>query len=186
MRIALDFDDVCVDAESYKHMTFARYTPNASFEVVSRSSIVESGLLSFEDYEKIKNEIYTDIEGSLENLKFRLGAVESIQRLVSLGYSVEVVTARFGPSLVVAEKILENAGLAIPITGVGYGVSKNDSLAHFDVFIDDDPGHLTRAIGIVSRLFIMTTKENQHFEHPSITRVNGWEEFLDILTTMES
>lgn len=187
MKIALDFDDVCVDAESYKWQIFSQHTTNTSFETVSKASMVESGLLTYEQYEQIKLQLYTDIEGSLEHLKFREGAVEGISKLVSLGHTVEIVTARLGPALEVTKMILETASLQdTPVTGVGYGNSKNSSLSGFDIFIDDDPGHLVRAIGIVGRLFMMTTKENKDFEHEAITRVNNWAEFLEAVASIES
>lgn len=186
MKIALDFDDVCVDAESYKLQVFSKYTQSTNFEIVSKASMVESGLLTYEQYEQIKLQLYTDIEGSLENLKFREGAVEAITQLISLGHNVEIVTARLGPALEIAQLIIEASGLDIPITGVGYGNSKNDSLNGFDIFIDDDPGHLVRAIGTVSKLFMMSTKENKDFEHESIARVNSWAEFLEAISSIES
>mgnify|MGYP001492421684 CR=1 FL=1 len=181
MKIALDFDDVCTDTHAYKLAAFRQRLNDCSFEVASRATLVESGLITPEEYRRIQTEIYLDVEGSLEGLKFKTECVESIKALIAAGHQVSIVTARDGVTLDIARTLLNREGLELPMIGVGYGNSKTEALQDFDVFIDDDPNHVAALLGTGKRLFLMSTQENSNFEHPEILRVNNWEEFLSKL-----
>lgn len=185
MRIALDFDDVIVDTEEYKRGYFADLGITLSEGYVS-SALVEDGLISQEHYRMTKEAAYLDRERSLEMLLPRVGAVEGIRRLQQLGHTVEIVTARSEVSLGIAQAILQRQGLSLNMHGVGYGSAKTEQLQDFDVFIDDDPKHLLPLLESGISLFLMSTKENADFDHPGITRVNSWEEFLGAVLATEA
>ncbi len=186
MNIALDFDDVCTDTHAYKYAAFQSRLGHGNFEYVSRTTLVDAGHLTISEYKAIQTEIYCDVEGSLDRLKFKSDCVTSIKNLIAAGHTVSIVTARDGIPLDIARMLLEREGLDLTTIGVGYGNSKTEALKDFDVFIDDDPTHLVDLLGTGKRLYIMSTSENMQFEHPEIKRVNNWQEFFEEITSIEA
>lgn len=164
--IGIDFDDVVVDTIYYK-----------------RKYLQERGvnLENPDEYLQVKRALYRDLQASLEYLNFKEGAVESIHKLLQLGFKVKIVTLRGLEESKITGIMLNQANLDLPIISVGQGNSKIPFVLDCDVFVDDDPLNLIEMIGTVNRLYLMTTEENSDFINEKIIRVNSWEELLKLL-----
>lgn len=166
MKIRLDFDDVMVDTLEFKHVYFQK--EGVSVEDQDR-------------YLEVKKMLYRDLEASMNFLKFRVGALAGIQRLLEIGFDLKVVTQRGEVESEVARRLLNKVGMSLEIISVGQNNSKLPYLTDCDAFVDDDPKNLLEAIDLVDKLFLMTTVENIEFNHEKIIRVNSWNELVDLL-----
>lgn len=186
MRIALDFDDVCTDTEEFGVQAYQELAGLSGFEYASRTTLVNTGLITLDEYRTYQEQIYCDLDRAKEKLRFKEGFIEHVARLQEGGHTVGIVTARSGTALEIAQYLLSTQGLNLPFVGVGYGNSKAEALKEYDVFIDDDPKNLMDVVDTGIKLFIMTTKENKEFSHPDIIRVSSWAEFYELVSSIES
>lgn len=179
MRIGLDFDGVCVDSHPLKAVIarelFGVDIPSDFFQ---RKWVLESNLLTPEEYQRVGDVLFSR-KHQLPEVK---NAVGSIKKLLASGQHCEIITSRSGVTLEPVHLWMETEGLALPVTGVGYGISKEMACRGLDVFVDDDVTKLTPLVGCVETLIHFRWSHNHHELLPNgIHQVDSWTMLIDFL-----
>lgn len=164
--LAFDFDEVIADTGPYKKWYIDKER-RAGFE----------GEIGYE----IKTKMYSDIKASLEKIEFIDGSIETLKKMIQLGFNTRIVTSRSGESLKVPHLLLNRVGLDIPIFGVGYRQSKLPHLHDCYSFVDDDPRNLYELIGKVPKIFLMSSEDNREEECADFIRIESLCEMMEIL-----
>jgi len=122
----------------------------------------------------------TDAGSGMEPIE---GALIYINRLISDGHEVLVITSRGEPALKIATKWVRKHGLRISITGVNNG-SKAKAAKGLDIFIDDDLHKIEPLIKVPHR-FLFSQGYNEHVDpYPIARRISSWEELYRTICTL--
>ncbi len=184
MKIGLDFDGVITDcgllkSEGAKKL-FGISIPAEKFK---KEIVLGEGLLTIDQYRAIQKFIYNNLELGLK-MKAVEGLFEGILQLKQK-HDLQIITSRYGDSLMVAKAWLDRNKIYIPITGAGRGVSKSNSANGCDIFIDDDLEKLTELQNVVPKLFLFSWPYNSHELLPDyVEKVNGWSQFVKLVESM--
>lgn len=145
MHILFDFDDVIVDTTALK-----RVAAQWLFGVTGEGDL--KSMLSVEQYQAVQSVVY---DGVLSRVHIpKPFALETIRSLQHSGHRVRIITARTGGMCVVAREFLRRHGITAPVIGVGYGKDKSTHTRTADVFVDDDPVHVTSSLARMNILFV--------------------------------
>jgi len=166
--LGIDCDDVLLDLESYKVWFYHRHDI-AAFNPDNP------------EHQRLKSELYNNVELSIEGMQFKEGAVKVITTLLNLGVKIKVVTRRGLNEALIPKKLLELKSIEIPIISVGSKDNKLSFVEGCDAFVDDDPKHLIPMIGLVPKLFLMTNTTNKVVAHPELTKIDSWQDLLNHL-----
>ncbi len=122
MKIGLDFDGVIADCGQLKSQAAKEiYGIDVPRELFKREILIENGIMSGNQYSEFQKIIYHTMEFGLRMEPVK-DSFEFINKLLDLGYSVEVITSRSDSSLDVAKEWCKKNGLNIQkFTGVGGG-----------------------------------------------------------------
>jgi len=182
MRIALDFDGVIADCGKLKTAGAKEFFGvDILPEKFKKELVVSEGLLSLEQYREIQKKIYESRELGLV-MEAVVDAVKYINRLITDGHKLEVVTSRGGVALEIAKEWSQKQNLQIDFVGVGYGNSKVGALQNAEVYVDDDLDKLESLVNIVPNLFLFSQGYNLHVNSGGIAqRVFSWEELFNAI-----
>lgn len=180
MKIGLDCDGVILDSQSFKPIAAREmFGIDIPLKFFSRERIVERGL-SIEQYERVKARVY---EGDFDNRTLPVSeAVLYIRILLGERNQIKVITSRDGRILQSAITIMSRHSINLPVTGLGYEISKMEACQGLDLYVDDDLDKLVPLIGIVSHLLLFSWPFNQHEQVPrKIVRVSSWWEIYNYI-----
>lgn len=183
MRIALDFDGVLSDCGALKVIHAKRMfdvdIPAHQFKkelVVKELAGEEEGMLTLKEYKALQDEIYTNMEIGL-TMEPVEGMLEFLPRLINEGHDIRIVTSRIGETLEVAVAWAEKHGLALEFSGVGYGKSKANATAGFDLFVDDDLDKIEPMMDTVPHRYLFSWGYNEHIDEGYVAeRIECWED----------
>ncbi len=187
MKIGLDFDGVISDCGQLKsygaRMLYGIEIPPERFK---KELVVNSGILTLEQYRNLQKQIYETKEIGLTMLPVD-GVLEFVPRLYEEGYDLMVVTSRKeGPASEIAREWMRLKGLNLHLVGVGSGVSKADACSGLDVYIDDDLDKLETLVDCVPNRYLFSWGYNQHIKiHKEIAkRINSWQHFYEEVSSL--
>jgi len=179
MRIGLDFDGVISDCGRLKCQGAKMlYGVEISPERFKKELVVDTGILTLEQYRHLQKQIYSNREIGLTMLPVE-GVFEFLPKLQQEGYDLMIVTSRGEKESEIAREWMKQKNISVKLVGVGGGVSKTDACRGLDVYIDDDLDKLEPLVGVVPNRFLFSWGYNQHIEVPQILakRVESWERF---------
>lgn len=135
MRIGLDFDGVISDCGQLKSdgakLLYGVEIPPERFK---KELIVDTGILTLEQYRNLQKQIYGTREIGLTMLPVN-GVLELVPKLQQEGYDLVVVTSRGESESKIAREWMKQKSLDLRLVGVGGGVSKADACRGLDVYI---------------------------------------------------
>ncbi len=175
LNIGLDFDGVLGDSHPLKPQIAKALIgveiPEKDFR---KELVVGQGLLTKDQYATVGKEVFGG--------KYPVFPVKDacfyVRQLVRQGHQLKVITSRSDSTLLPALKCLAQWEMeALPVIGVGYGVSKLDACKDLHVYIDDDLTKLIPLLGEVPHLILFSRLENRHEREPAgIVRLDSWHE----------
>lgn len=181
MKIGLDFDGVITDCGKLKSEGAKRIygvdIPPGRFK---KELVIDAGILTKEQYRKIQKYIYGTNEFGLL-MEAVDGVLDYLPKLQKDGHDIKIITSREEMDGEIAIKWMEQRGLSVPITFLGYNISKIDSCRGLDVYIDDDLNKLEPLVEIVPYRFLFSWGYNEDIMvNPLIAkRVKSWKEFYN-------
>ena len=179
MRIGLDFDGVISDCGRLKSqgakMLYGFEIPPEKFK---KELVVDTGILTLEQYRHLQKQIYSNREIGLTMLPVD-GIFEFLPKLQQEGYDLSIITSRGEIESEIAREWMKQKNIELKLVGVGGGVSKTDACRGLDVYIDDDLDKLEPLMGIVPNRLLFSWGYNQHIEVPPTIaqRIQSWEHF---------
>jgi len=186
MRIGLDFDGVISDcgrlkSDGAKHLYGVEIPP----ERFKKELIVDSGILTLDEYKNLQKQIYGTREIGLTMLPVD-GVLELVPKLQQEGYDLRIVTSREEPASEIAREWMKSKGLDIHLVGIGGGVSKADACKGLDVYIDDDLDKLEPLVDVVPHRYLFSWGYNQHIKVPKSVgkRIESWQHFYEEVSSL--
>jgi uncharacterized HAD superfamily protein len=179
MRIGLDFDGVISDCGRLKSQgAKILYGVEIPPEKFKKELVVDTGILTLEQYRHLQKQIYGTREIGLTMLPVG-GVLEFVPKLQQEGYDLMVVTSRDEAESEIAREWMKQKNIELKLVGVSGGVSKTDACRGLDVYIDDDLDKLEPLVGVVPNRFLFSWGYNQHIEVPPTIaqRIQSWEHF---------
>ncbi len=178
MNIGLDFDGVIFNSHPLKSMVAEkRFGIKIPPERYRREFVVGQDYMTGDAYRSVGEEAMggtypiPPVQESLVYIP-----------LLQAKHTVRVVTSRTGDMLSYAEQLLQEHGLTLPATGVGYRLSKESACRDLDVYVDDDLEKLIPLIGVVPNLFFFSWPWNIDEQEPEgIVRVQSWWELYNYI-----
>ncbi|GMU25455.1 hypothetical protein KJZ71_01440 [Patescibacteria group bacterium] len=184
LRIGLDFHGVMQYTSKAKQdrakRLFGRFIPA---ELFRRNIVVGSGYLTDEEYDRITNPVFEDVEYG-RHIEEVNGATETVKLLIAKGHDVHVITASDQRALIVAQDWCATRYIKLSSTphGVGKGNTKGAvaNALGIEVFLEDTPDQALALVGVVPHVFLLTHEYNERFPagYYGITRVNSFYDFL--------
>jgi len=187
MKIGLDFDGVISDCSRLKsdgaEQLYGLKIPPEKFK---KELVVDTGILTLEQYRYLQKQIYGNREIGLKMLPVS-GVLEFVPRLRRDGHDLIIVTSRGELESKVAQEWMKLKGLDLPLVWVGGGVSKVEACRGLDVYIDDDLDKLEPLVGVVPHRYLFSWGYNRHIEVPQAIakRVESWEHFYNEISRLK-
>ncbi|MFA6006962.1 MAG: hypothetical protein WC764_04545 [Candidatus Paceibacterota bacterium] len=184
MNIGLDFDGVIANTGFIKSLAAKRlFQKELPISCVKTSVAIANNILTDEQYKILRREIYDNYSWLVETPAISK-SIESMNALIKSGHKLEIITARFPEGREHIESWLAKHSINVPLTCVGYGVSKAQSAKDLDIFVEDDAKNLVGLIKYVPKLFLFDQPYNLDEEVPmEIGRAKDWD---DLLSKIES
>lgn len=186
MRIGLDFDGVISDcgrlkSDGAKHLYGVEVPP----ERFKKGLVVETGILTLDQYRYLQDQIYSTREIGLTMLPVD-DVLEFVPKLQQEGYDLRIVTSRGEPASEIAREWMRLKGLDVHLTGIGGGISKADACKGLDVYIDDDLDKLEPLVDVVPHRYLFSWGYNQHIKvSQSIgKRIESWQHFYEEVSSL--
>lgn len=186
MKIGLDFDGVISDCGQLKsdgaRILYGVEIPPERFK---KELIVDTGILTLEQYRHLQKQIYGTREIGLL-MKEVEGVVDYTQRLTSEGHNLTIITSRGIQESEIAREWMRLKSLDLHLVGVGSGISKADACRGLDIYIDDDLDKLEPLVDSVPHRYLFSWGYNQHIQVPKevAKRINSWQHFYDEVTSL--
>jgi len=186
MRIGLDFDGVISNCGQLKSdgakLLYGVEIPPEKFK---KELVVDTGILTLEQYRHLQKQIYSTREIGLTMLPVD-GVLSLVPKLQQEGYDLMVVTSRGEPESEIAREWMKQKSLDLHLVGVGGGVSKADACRGLDVYIDDDLDKLEPLVDSVPHRYLFSWGYNQHIPVPQevAKRINSWQHFYDEVSSL--
>jgi len=180
LKIGLDFDGVIGNSHPLKpRLTKEMFGVEISERDFRREYVIGEGLLTPEQYKIIGHEVFRG-KYSIPPVDDSLYYIELLKRH---NHIIHVITSRSGDTLEPAKRFLATWGLEdVPLTGVGYGLSKKEACCGLHVYIDDDLEKLIPLVGVVPHLILFSRPENENEHEPGgITRLSSWWAIYDYI-----
>lgn len=180
MKIGLDFDGVISDCGQLKSDGARRiYGVEIPPERFKKELVVDTGILTLEQYRHLQKQIYGTREIGLTMLPVD-GVLELVPKLQQECYDLMVVTSRGEPESEIAREWMKLKGLDLPLVGVGR-TSKADACQGLDIYIDDDLDKLEPLVNVVPNRFLFSWAYNLHIEVPEnvAQRIQSWQHFYE-------
>ena len=178
MKIGLDFDGVIADCGRLKsEAALQLYGVKIPQEDFKKELILSRELLTLEQYRELQKQIY----GTRE-LGLKMAPVPEVFKYlnpIAQQHEVQIITSRGEAEALIAQEWLaiQNPGLSLKFTSVGYGNSKADALEDFAVFVDDDLDKIEPLVEVVPHRFLFSWGYNKHVAEGNIAqRVDSWAE----------
>lgn len=185
-NIGFDFDGVISNCALLKsHTLKALYGIDIPPEDFRKEAVVGRHI-TLQKYRLLQKLVY-ETRGVGLRLEPVQGALEVIQRLLSIGHSVTVITSRSEAGVQIAKEWTQINGLEINLVGAGKNTTKAPLCLEHRIshFFDDDYHKLEPLAGIVPHRFLLSTKHNLHIEtDEAIGRVSTWEEIEQIVLSL--
>jgi len=152
--ISLDFDGVIADCGELKRQIASEISGKPVELEHMSSDRVRAGQtpLTLEEWNNVREKVYFD-PTSIERMQPVEGSIIAINAWLDEGHLVKVVTARMGQMREDAVRWLMSHGIDIPVIGAGSRMTKVPHLEGSDIFVDDDPNHVTEASAICAAYF---------------------------------
>ncbi|MGB2761959.1 MAG: HAD hydrolase-like protein [Minisyncoccales bacterium] len=180
MEIGLDFDGVIIDREKLL-MQAAEYLYRIKLspKILKREILIESGILTKEQYNQLGRQIFETEEWGLR-MKPVQGVLEYLSKLQIDRHKIKIITSRGDIASDIAREWLKQKGIEnIPVISVGYKNSKIEACQGLDIYIDDDLDKVESLVGVVPFLFLFSWPYNERSPINSsiIQRVYSWKHF---------
>ena len=171
MKLGFDFDGVYAEVHTLKaSLALSKFGVDIPVDQFERKWVVPN-LLTEDQYREINREVFLN----RQSLPVILGSVPYTKLLLQENHSIGIFTSRYGESLRLAQELIGEYGLNLPVVGAGYGLSKVRVCKGLDVYTDDDLEKLIPLVGIVPHLLLFSSPQNLHEKIPKgITRVADW------------
>ena len=186
MRIGLDFDGVISDCGRLKSdaakILYGVEIPSERFK---KELVVDTGILTTEQYKDLQRQIYGNREIGLSMLPVD-GVFEFLPRLQKEGHYLSIITSRGVPESEIALEWMKLKGLSLDLMGVGGGVSKAGACKGLDVYIDDDLDKLETLVDVVPHRFLFSWGYNSHIKVPQnvAKRASSWKHFYEEISAL--
>lgn len=184
LRIGLDFHGVMQYTSKAKQDRAMRlYGRNIPAQIFRRNIVVGTGQLTDEQYDRITNPVFEDIEYG-RHIEEVPNATEVVKLLITKGHDVTVITASDSRALLVSQDwcMTKNIRLARKPIGVGRGNTKEEiaQRLRLDAFLEDTPEQALALVDVVPHVFLLTHEYNETFraEGTGIIRVHNFHDFL--------
>jgi uncharacterized HAD superfamily protein len=187
MKIGCDFDGFFSNCGQLKSdgAKFL-YGLNIPAEKFKKELVVDTGILTLNQYRHLQKQIYETREIGLTMLPID-GVPEIPYKLQKDGHELAIVTSRGGQASQIAREWLEEKRLDIPLIGIGGGVSKAKACEGLDAYVDDDMDKLLEVEKVVPNRYLFSQGYNQHINLPKSTgkRINSWQHFYEEISSLK-
>lgn len=175
MKIGLDFDGVIADCGALKREGALRlFNVDIAPEKFKKEIVIGQRLLTSDQYRTLQQKIYGTRELGLLAEPVE-GMKEYIDRLISDGHKLIVITSRFNSELGIAKEWAAEHGIELEIIGCENGKEGYCKEHGVEIFVDDDFDKLESVQKVVKYLFLFSWGYNADVEErPLATRVFSW------------
>lgn len=186
MKIGLDFDGVLSDCGQLKSdgakLLYGVEIPPEKFK---KELVVDTGILTLEQYRNLQKKVYENRENGLTMLPVK-GVLEFVPKLQQEGYDLIVVTSREEIGSEIAREWMRLKGLELYLVGIGGGVSKTEACKGLDVYIDDDLDKLEPLVDSVPNRYLFSWGYNKHIQIPQSVakRIESWRQFYEEVSSL--
>ena len=174
--IGLDFDGPIHDIDRLKGLlAFQLYKLQIEGHLLN-SDIVRAGKvpITMDQYREIQKLAYSDDTDVLAMMQPTPYVIEGIHQLLDRNHRIVILTARQETALAVAKDKLRQWGFNLDFYGIGYGVSKRETIEELRLsgYVDDDLEVLEKVRGVATPLYLF----HPHIASPyqDIKQVPNW------------